>query len=460
MTDKTAEVVICGAGIAGVAAAYELAVKRGVGDVVLVDDRPPLTLTSDKSSECYRNWWPGPGSAMVDLMDRSVDLLEALADESDNYFHLNRRGYVYLTAVPDTVTAFQQSAEAVAALGGGDLRRHDGRAAAYQPAHPHDYHDQPGGADLLLGSDLIRAHFPFVAPEAAAALHVRRAGWLSAQQLGMYLWQRAREKGARLVAGRVTGVDVANGRVHSVQVAADGGAMSLATPRFVNAAGPFLAQVGQMLGVDLPVYNELHGKIAFEDTLGVIDRDAPMMIWNDPVRLPWSAEETEFLAEQASTRHLLATLPPGAHLRPEGGPGSQTLLMLWPYHTAVHNPPQWPLHFDAEYPDVALRGLSRLAPGLAAYFERMSKPLVDGGYYTRTAENRPLVGPLPVEGAYVLGALSGFGIMAAPAAAELLAAHITGAALPDYAAAFSLSRYDDPDYQRRLAVGDFDDGQL
>jgi len=55
MADRTAEVVICGAGIAGIAAAYHLAVRRGVADVVLVDERPPLSLTSDKSTECYRN---------------------------------------------------------------------------------------------------------------------------------------------------------------------------------------------------------------------------------------------------------------------------------------------------------------------------------------------------------------------------------------------------------------------
>src|SRR5919201_1811133 len=86
MNMKTAEVVICGAGIAGIAAAYHLAVRRGMTDVVLVDERPPLTLTSDKSAECYRNWWPGPGDVMVAAMNRSVDLLEDLARESGNVF--------------------------------------------------------------------------------------------------------------------------------------------------------------------------------------------------------------------------------------------------------------------------------------------------------------------------------------------------------------------------------------
>jgi len=98
--NSSADVVICGAGIAGVAAAYYLSVKSGITNVALVDERPPLTLTSDKSTECYRNWWPGPGDAMVRLMDRSIDLMEELARESDNAFDLNRRGYVYVTASP------------------------------------------------------------------------------------------------------------------------------------------------------------------------------------------------------------------------------------------------------------------------------------------------------------------------------------------------------------------------
>src|SRR5574341_624159 len=103
MSGTTAEVVICGAGIGGVAAAYHLSVRRGVGSVVLVDERAPLTLTSDKSAECYRNWWPGPGDAMVSLMNRSIDLLDEWADATGNMFNLNRRGYVYATADPARV---------------------------------------------------------------------------------------------------------------------------------------------------------------------------------------------------------------------------------------------------------------------------------------------------------------------------------------------------------------------
>src|SRR5574341_578380 len=115
MAGRSAEVVICGAGIAGVAAAYHLAVRRGVSGVVLVDERPPLTLTSDKSTECYRNWWPGPGDEMVAFMNHSIDLLEELARESDNFFRLNRRGYLFATAEPGRGVQLRQAAEQGAA---------------------------------------------------------------------------------------------------------------------------------------------------------------------------------------------------------------------------------------------------------------------------------------------------------------------------------------------------------
>jgi glycine/D-amino acid oxidase-like deaminating enzyme len=84
---------------------------------------------------------------------------------------------------------------------------------------------------------------------------------------------------------------------------------------------------------------------------------------------------------------------------------------------------------------------------------------VDGGYYVKTPENRLLAGPLPLEGAFVLGALSGYGIMSSLAAGELLAAHVTSAPLPPYAPAFSPERYADPEYRENFSEID-SSGQL
>ena len=155
------------------------------------------------------------------------------------------------------------------------------------------------------------------------------------------------------------------------------------------------------------------------------------------------------LAASEEDKMLLGEFPPGVHARPEGSPGSQTLLILWTYD-ADSIEPVWPIPFDPRYPEIALRGLATMIPGLKAYFGRTPKPVVDGGYYTKTRENRPLIGPLPVEGAYVIGALSGFGLMAAGASGELLAAHLTGGDLPHYAPAFALERYEDLAYRKLL----------
>jgi glycine/D-amino acid oxidase-like deaminating enzyme len=125
------------------------------------------------------------------------------------------------------------------------------------------------------------------------------------------------------------------------------------------------------------------------------------------------------------------------------------MLLLWDYHNQVQQP-SYPLSFDPEFPELALRGMCTMLPGLEPYLARLPRPHMDGGYYTKTPENRPLIGPLGAEGAWVLGALSGFGLMAAPAAAELLALQLTGAEPPHYAGAFWLERYADPAYQAQL----------
>jgi glycine/D-amino acid oxidase-like deaminating enzyme len=448
MTGMKAEAVICGAGIAGVSAAYALAVEKGLQDILLVDEGAPLSLTTDHSTECYRNWWPGPGNAMVALMNRSIERMEQLARQSGNTFRLNRRGYLYCTASPGQAAEMQRSGEQISALGAGPLRVHRGQPddPLYQPADPEDFEHQPDGADLLLDPNLIRKHFPYLTEDVLAALHVRRAGWFSAQQLGMLLLEQAKSRGVRFVSGKVTAVQQAAGRVSAVHLA---GGERIETPVFINAAGPHLRQVGLMLGIELPVFNELHLKLAMRDTQRVLDRSAPLVIWSDPQKLDWGSDEQEYLREEAGTQLLLGKLPSGIHTRPDGGLDSPIILVLWEYQTRQLEP-TWPIAEDPLYAEVVMRGLARMIPGMRTYLHKAGKPRIDGGYYTKTRENRPLIGKLPVEGAFVIGALSGFGLMAACGAGELLAEHVTGGPLPPYAGAFSLERYHDQAYLEQL----------
>ncbi len=451
---STSDIVICGAGIAGIATAHALAM-RGITNVTLIDERSPLTLTSDKSTEAYRNWWPGPDDAMVRFMNRSIDLLEKWADVSDDRFLLNRRGYVYATASTATAQRFLAEARIAEQQGAGDVRvyRSTEEAQAYQPSAHTGYRDHPTGADVFLDPQSIRSHFPWLAVDIVAVVHARRCGWMSGQQLGMYLFDEARAAGVTFLAGRVESVGTAGGRVSGVSVTcSDGTHQHIATPVFVNCAGPFAKEVSQLIGIDLPLFSEMHLKVAFEDTLGVVDRNTGLVILDDAQTLAWSDDERADLASSDDTRWLTEPMPAGIHLRPEGYRQNQTVLMLWDYHsTHRYDAAELPLPDDPFYPEVVMRGMVRLAPALEQYLDRLPPMYVDGGYYTKTAENRPLIGPLAVQGAYVNAALSGYGLMAAPAAGELIAAHIMGDTLPSYAASFRLDRYDDPAYQALLA---------
>lgn len=399
--------VVCGAGIAGVSAAFHLA-RAGVEDVVVVDPRPPLTLTSDKSTECYRNWWPN--APMASLMNRSIDLLEEMTEESNDAFHLSRRGYLFVTADPDRLAQLAAEAAAMAHL----------------------------GAVLYDDNQSLRQKFPDITERAVGGLHARRAGWFSAQQLGSWMLSAS---GVKVIRAAVADVQTLSGSVAGVTL---DDSTKIETPIFVNAAGPMLAEIGRLIGIDLPVFSEVHLKVGFRDHLGLFPRDAPMLIWTDPQVIHWSDAERKQL-EADGRADLLGEMPPGCHGRPEGGVDSPWLLALWEYHRIVQEP-TWPLPDDRLYPEVVMRGMTTMIPGLAAYGDRLPQPVVDGGYYTKTRENRPLIGPLPLEGAYVVGALSGFGVMAAAAAGELVTLHVTKRPLPDYAAAFGLDRYEDPGY--------------
>jgi glycine/D-amino acid oxidase-like deaminating enzyme len=420
----SADVVICGAGIAGAAAAYHLAVRRGVRRVVLVDEREPLTLTSDKGTQAYRNWWPGPDDTMLRLVSRSIDLLEETASECGNAFRMNRRGYLFATADEARAARLAETAAQVSAFGMGPLRHHpdDG---PYCVAPAEGFAGQPAGADLLRGDEVHRV-FPYLAPDTVAALHVRRAGYLNAVALGAWLLERAAAGGMSFVRDRVSGVRTDGGRVRGVSLASG---RAIETDRLVVAAGPGLPNLAAMLGLELPLLQELHAKVTLRDTRHALRRDAPFVIWTDPVEIDGEA------------------LPGGVHARPVDLTFGDEVYIIWTFETDAR-PFAWPPTFDPRYGDLVVRGIGRMIPAMAPYAADRSRGVVDGGYYCKTPENRPLIGPLPVEGAYVLGALSGIGVMSSHAAAELVSLHVAGEPLPNYAKWFLPSRYDDPAYRR------------
>ena len=90
-------------------------------------------------------------------------------------------------------------------------------------------------------SNSSKKQFPHLSPTIQSAVHVRRAGDISAQQLGMYLLGEAKKLGARVLMGEVTAIETDGQGVKAVEVLAHGTQHTIETRTFINAAGPFCA---------------------------------------------------------------------------------------------------------------------------------------------------------------------------------------------------------------------------
>ena len=149
MPVATADIVICGSGIAGVSSAYHLTRLHPGLHITLIDERHPLSLTSDKSTECYRNWWPE--AAMIRLIDRSVEWFDRWALMTGNTFGLNRRGYLYASTTNAGAQDLLTRAETMARLGAGPLRIGSGANASRSEARTAEREETPErGAEYCL----------------------------------------------------------------------------------------------------------------------------------------------------------------------------------------------------------------------------------------------------------------------------------------------------------------------
>lgn len=410
-----ARIAICGAGIAGIATAYYLAKKYAQEDVVLIDKRLPLSLTTSKSGENFRKYWPDRW--MAGLVGRSLELMEDLAKEHSEAFSLRFSGYEFVSESKEHRLFPSSDSE---------------------------------GLEVLTAE--LRASRPYLGTCIEQLVRVNCAGDFSVHGLGTLLLSLAQGEGVQLLPACVQGLDK---RADEVRLDL-GEAGDLAAERLVLAPGPFLGELGEMLGLELPVECFLQQKFVVPDPHGVIPRDMPFTIFADPQYLPWSTQERELLTQDPSYAWLTEELPGGLHIKPEG---SNQIKLGWAFNRRAEQP-LWNPQGDPDFPRVAMRGASRFIPGLSAYVDALPTPVVSyAGYYTRTKENWPLVGPTSLDGVYTVGALSGYGTMAACGAGELCADWMCEGTLPEYARYFQPLRYDDEVVQRELEQTQFD-GQL
>ena len=125
-----------------------LARDHGIDNIALIDCGQPMAFTSAQSGENYRNWWPHP--SMVSFTNRSIDLLEDIAQETDNRINMHRRGYALATRHTNVDDLIKQLHDGLGDEADKLLRYHDdARALGYECPLQSDWQDVRDGVDIL-----------------------------------------------------------------------------------------------------------------------------------------------------------------------------------------------------------------------------------------------------------------------------------------------------------------------
>ena len=159
-------------------------------------------------------------------------------------------GYLFATKNKEEVDRLYQQAKEAESLGVGGLRDIT-KLSDYKLSNFENPVSEQDGSDLITNKEIIKALFPYLNKDTVAVLHARRCGSLSAQQLGMYLLEKAREKKCDFQTGKFIGIETSRGQVSSVKIEQDGMIKSITTDTLVLAPGPHLKETLDIVGLDL-----------------------------------------------------------------------------------------------------------------------------------------------------------------------------------------------------------------
>lgn len=225
---QTANVVIIGGGISGVAIAYNLA-KKGVKDIVVLEKEYLASGATGRCGAGIRMQW---GTEMnCRLSKYSVEFFERANEELEYEYDIEFKqgGYLIVASTEKEDTQFKKNIALQNSLGIPSRYLTPKEAKEIIP-----YMDE---------SKIISATFcpkdghlnPF---------HTTQAYANAAKRLGVNIMTYTNVLGVKVENGKVTGVETDKGFI--------------STPIVVNAAGGDSKRIGDMAGVDIPVYPERH----------------------------------------------------------------------------------------------------------------------------------------------------------------------------------------------------------
>lgn len=354
--NKTASVVIIGGGISGCAIAWNLA-HKGVKDILVIEKNFLASGATGRCGAGIRMQWGTEQNCRLsklstEFFEHANDILGYKRD-----VEFKQGGYLIIAANEAEVTRFKRNVALQNSLGIESYYLSPQEAKEIVPIMDES---------KILGATFCQrdGHLnPFTTTEAFA---------LAAQNLGVEFWKFT----------EVTGIDVQNGKIVGVHTSKG----YVSTPLVVNAAGGASKLIGDMAGVDIPVYSQRHQILVSEPV--------------EPILKP--------MFMSFSRNIYCQQVPHGGFIMGRGD--------------------------DEEPTDLRITSSWDFLEEMARTLVDLLPPLKDinivrqwAGLYNMTEDRQPIYGKVPeVEGFYVACGYSGHGFMLGPATGLLMSELILG----------------------------------
>ena len=379
---QTADAVIVGGGCMGASAAYHLA-QRGMTDLVLIERETQLGMGSTgRNAGGFRHQFSHP--ANIELSKESIALFANFEPLVGFPIDFWPDGYLFLLSSPASVDAFRRNMT---------LQQQHGIEVQWLDAAGAGALCPGLNTEGLLGATFCAADG--IADPNGVTMGFARA----AQALGVEIRRAEEVVGLRADGDRIVEVQTSRG--------------TIATPRVINAAGPWAAAVGRMAGLTVPVEPERRHIFIAQPPGGAPSAAAALGTpggapgsWDDPAhrgRVPSSRLmvidfETTFYFHREGTGLLFGMGDP------EERPGFDTTV-------------RW--DFLPKVIEVAVRRLPVLTDAAVSR--------AWAGLYEMTPDHNPIIGESQqVRGFYTIAGFSGHGFQHSPAAGRILADLMTG----------------------------------
>jgi len=348
---ETADVIIVGGGIIGNAIAWNLA-RKGAGKIVLLEKEKHVGqgMTAYSAGGVREQF---SSEINIRLSNYSLDAFGRFHEEMDQDIDYKQAGYLFLASTEETEAALRRNVELQNRLGV--------ESRLLTPEEAQGKVRDLNIEDIRLAA--FNARDGYVDPSSICQGYNLRA-----RDLGVDVRTRTAATGFRIEGERVTGVETPEGVIEA---------------RFVvNAAGPYLHDVGRLAGLDIPAK-------PYRRMLFITEKFSL-----SPDRIP-----------------LTIDMATGFYFREEGEG-----LMIG--RADPDEPPSFDCTLDWEYlPKILEYALHRIPTVENAQIGKGW-----AGLYDITPDHHPLLGPYPQLSNFILaGGFSGHGIMHGPAVGLLIA---------------------------------------